>query len=104
MSHNKEFQSKENLHLNRHVTEEIKGPRYCPSIESKMLRFSNLRHQVWLEPEGLDSDLIYPGGLSCTLPAEKQEELIKQITGLENAKMGTLKTAYFCIHSNFYFQ
>ncbi|XP_014234263.1 protein MTO1 homolog, mitochondrial [Trichogramma pretiosum] len=78
---------KENLHLNRHVIEEIKGPRYCPSIESKVLRFSNLHHQIWLEPEGLDSPLIYPAGLSCTLPANKQEEMIKFIPGLENAKM-----------------
>lgn len=79
---------KENLHCNRHVAEEIKGPRYCPSIESKVLKFPQLHHQIWLEPEGLDSPLIYPGGLSCTLPAEKQEELIKHIPGLENAKMG----------------
>lgn len=78
----------DNLHCNRHVTEETKGPRYCPSIESKVLRYPELRHQIWLEPEGLDSPLIYPAGLSCTLPADKQEELIKCIPGLENSKMG----------------
>lgn len=81
---------KNNLHCNRHVTEEIKGPRYCPSIESKILRFETLTHHVWLEPEGLDSPLVYPGGLSCTLPADKQELLIRAIPGLENATMGKI--------------
>lgn len=61
--------------------------RYCPSIESKVLRFPNRVHQVWLEPEGMDSDLIYPQGLSVTLPAELQEKMITCIRGLENAKM-----------------
>lgn len=61
--------------------------RYCPSIESKVLRFPNRLHQVWLEPEGIDSDLIYPQGLSVTLPAELQEKMITCIRGLEKAKM-----------------
>lgn len=61
--------------------------RYCPSIESKVLRFPNRVHQVWLEPEGMDSDLIYPQGLSVTLPAELQEKMITCIRGLEKAKM-----------------
>lgn len=78
---------KENLHVNRHVSEEVTGPRYCPSIESKVLRFGGRVHQVWLEPEGFDSELIYPQGLSCTLPYEKQRELIRSINGLENAKV-----------------
>ncbi|XP_026826162.1 protein MTO1 homolog, mitochondrial isoform X2 [Ooceraea biroi] len=78
---------KENMHCNLHVTEEITGPRYCPSIESKVLRFKNSDHQIWLEPEGLDSPLIYPSGLSCTLPEEKQIELVKCIPGLENARL-----------------
>ncbi|XP_063701826.1 protein MTO1 homolog, mitochondrial [Culicoides brevitarsis] len=78
---------KSNLHQNRHVTEEITGPRYCPSIESKVLRFGKRSHQIWLEPEGFDSDLIYPNGLSCTLPAEFQQKLIQQLPGLENAVM-----------------
>ncbi|CAD5121004.1 DgyrCDS9548 [Dimorphilus gyrociliatus] len=76
-----------NQHLNRHVTEETKGPRYCPSIESKVLRFGHLNHRIWLEPEGLSSNVIYPQGLSCTLPAELQQKLINTIPGLENAKM-----------------
>ncbi|KAI5160398.1 protein MTO1 homolog, mitochondrial [Manis pentadactyla] len=77
----------DNLHLNSHVKETTRGPRYCPSIESKVLRFPNRLHQIWLEPEGLDSDLIYPQGLSMTLPAELQEKMITCIRGLENAKM-----------------
>lgn len=78
---------KTNLHVNRHVTEEVTGPRYCPSIESKVLRFGNRSHQIWLEPEGIDSDLIYPNGLSCTLPAELQVELVRTIPGLEKAEV-----------------
>ncbi|KAH8402360.1 hypothetical protein KR009_011584 [Drosophila setifemur] len=78
---------KNNLHVNRHVTEEITGPRYCPSIESKILRFGNKVHQVWLEPEGLDSNLVYPQGISCTLPQEQQVELVHAIKGLEKAEL-----------------
>ncbi|XP_043282892.1 protein MTO1 homolog, mitochondrial isoform X2 [Venturia canescens] len=78
---------RENLHCNRHVTEEITGPRYCPSIESKVLRFGLVEHQVWLEPEGFHSDLIYPSGLSCTLPEDKQIELVRCIPGLEEAEI-----------------
>ncbi|PSN46548.1 Protein MTO1 [Blattella germanica] len=77
----------DNLHLNRHVTEEVTGPRYCPSIESKALRFKNKEHQIWLEPEGLTSDVVYPNGLSCTLPEELQIQMINKIKGLENAKV-----------------
>ncbi|XP_007515851.1 protein MTO1 homolog, mitochondrial [Erinaceus europaeus] len=77
----------ENLHLNHHIKETTRGPRYCPSIESKVLRFPNRQHQVWLEPEGLDSNLIYPQGLSVTLPAELQEKMITCIRGLEKAKI-----------------
>jgi len=77
----------DNMHQNRHVTEEVTGPRYCPSIESKILRFGSRNHQIWLEPEGLTEDLIYPQGLSCTLPAHLQQELVNQIEGLENAQV-----------------
>lgn len=76
-----------NIHLNKHVSEEVTGPRYCPSIESKYLKFGNRNHIIWLEPEGLESDIIYPGGLSCTLPEDLQVEMIHQINGLEKAEM-----------------
>ncbi|XP_050073125.1 protein MTO1 homolog, mitochondrial [Anopheles maculipalpis] len=76
-----------NLHCNRHVTEELTGPRYCPSIESKILRFGHKLHQIWLEPEGFDSELIYPNGLSCTLPADEQAKLVRCLEGLEQAVM-----------------
>ncbi len=64
------------------------GPRYCPSIEDKIVRFADKKqHQLFLEPEGLDSDLIYVNGFSTSLPAEIQQEAIKKIKGLENAEM-----------------
>ena len=77
----------DNMHLNRHVTEEVTGPRYCPSIESKVLRFGKKFHQIWIEPEGLEGELIYPQGISCTLPAMIQKQLINKIEGLEQAVM-----------------
>ncbi|XP_006275188.2 protein MTO1 homolog, mitochondrial isoform X1 [Alligator mississippiensis] len=77
----------DNLYLNNHVKETTKGPRYCPSLESKVLRFPNRIHQLWLEPEGLDSNIIYPQGMSMTLPPELQEQVITCIQGLEKAKM-----------------
>jgi len=61
------------------------GPRYCPSIEDKIHRFYDKeRHQIFLEPEGLDSDLIYPNGISTSLPLDVQIEFLKTIPGLEN--------------------
>lgn len=62
------------------------GPRYCPSIEDKVVRFAEkASHQVFLEPEGLDDDTIYPNGLSTSLPADVQLEYIQTIKGLERA-------------------
>ncbi|KAJ7341661.1 hypothetical protein JRQ81_006100 [Phrynocephalus forsythii] len=78
---------RDHLHLNNHIQETTRGPRYCPSLESKVLRFPNRVHQIWLEPEGLDSNVIYPQGISMTLPPEIQEELITHIRGLEEAKI-----------------
>jgi len=64
------------------------GPRYCPSIEDKVVRFADRqRHQIFLEPEGLDDDTVYPNGISTALPKEVQIELIKTIPGLERAWM-----------------
>ncbi len=64
------------------------GPRYCPSIEDKIVRFSDKKsHQLFLEPEGLDNDLIYLNGFSSSLPAEVQIEAIRKIKGLEEAEM-----------------
>ncbi|NWF89138.1 MAG: tRNA uridine-5-carboxymethylaminomethyl(34) synthesis enzyme MnmG [Ignavibacteriaceae bacterium] len=64
------------------------GPRYCPSIEDKIVRFSDKpKHQLFLEPEGLDSDQIYLNGFSTSLPAEIQYEAMRKIRGLENVEM-----------------
>ncbi len=64
------------------------GPRYCPSIEDKVVRFSEKpRHQLFLEPEGRDSEEIYVNGLSTSLPEEVQLEMVRSIPGLENAEI-----------------
>jgi len=64
------------------------GPRYCPSIEDKVVRFSDRdEHQVFLEPEGLNDDTVYPNGISTSLPKDIQERYIKSIKGLENVKI-----------------
>ena len=64
------------------------GPRYCPSIEDKVMRFSERdSHQIFAEPEGLNSDLIYPNGISTSLPLEAQEKLVRSIKGFENAEI-----------------
>jgi len=63
------------------------GPRYCPSVEDKVMRFADReRHQVFLEPEGLDTDVIYVNGVSTSLPAEVQEAFLRTIEGLERAR------------------
>ena len=64
------------------------GPRYCPSIEDKVVRFSDRdEHQVFLEPEGLNDDTVYPNGISTSLPKDIQERYIRSIKGLENVKI-----------------
>ncbi|KAF6752712.1 glucose inhibited division protein A-domain-containing protein [Ephemerocybe angulata] len=79
---------KDNLHLCVHIQETKKGPRYCPSLEAKILRFGHKdSHNIWLEPEGYDSNVIYPNGISCSLPEELQEPMMRTIPGLENVKM-----------------
>ena len=65
-----------------------KGPRYCPSIEDKIVRFADKeKHQLFLEPEGLDSDLIYVNGFSTSLPADIQIEALHKIKGLEKCEL-----------------
>ena len=62
------------------------GPRYCPSIEDKVVRFADkTRHQIFLEPEGLDDDTVYPNGISTSLPEDVQREFLAKIPGLEHA-------------------
>ncbi len=64
------------------------GPRYCPSIEDKVVRFADRdRHQIFLEPEGLDDDTVYPNGISTSLPEDVQRALLRTIPGLEKAVM-----------------
>lgn len=64
------------------------GPRYCPSIEDKIVRFADkTKHQLFLEPEGLDSDLIYLNGFSSSLPADIQYEAVRKLPGLQNVEM-----------------
>ncbi len=81
---------RDNLHQSAMYSGQIKstGPRYCPSVEDKVVRFADKeRHQIFLEPEGLDDHTVYPNGISTSLPEEVQAALIKTIPGLENAKI-----------------
>ncbi|GAA6165562.1 tRNA uridine-5-carboxymethylaminomethyl(34) synthesis enzyme MnmG [Pelagimonas sp. KU-00592-HH] len=64
------------------------GPRYCPSIEDKIVRFADkTSHQVFLEPEGLDDDTVYPNGISTSLPVDVQEDYVRSIYGLEEVEI-----------------
>ena len=64
------------------------GPRYCPSVEDKIVKFENkTRHQIYLEPEGLNDPVIYPNGISTSLPEDVQLEICNNINGLENVKI-----------------
>lgn len=65
-----------------------RGPRYCPSIEDKIHRFADkTRHQIFLEPEGLDDDTVYPNGISTSLPRDVQDVFVREIEGLENVEI-----------------
>jgi tRNA uridine 5-carboxymethylaminomethyl modification enzyme len=80
----------ENIHRSPMYSGQIgsRGPRYCPSIEDKIVRFSQREtHQIFLEPEGLDDDTVYPNGISTSLPEDVQRAILKSIPGLENAHM-----------------
>ncbi|NNM21337.1 MAG: tRNA uridine-5-carboxymethylaminomethyl(34) synthesis enzyme MnmG, partial [Gammaproteobacteria bacterium] len=64
------------------------GPRYCPSIEDKVVRFADkASHQVFVEPEGLGTDVVYPNGISTSLPHETQQQFVRSITGFEKARI-----------------
>jgi len=80
----------DNLHRSAMYSGQIKGtgPRYCPSIEDKVVRFADkARHQVFLEPEGLDDHTVYPNGISTSLPIDVQEKYLRSIEGLENVEV-----------------
>ena len=81
---------RQNIHRSPMYSGQIKssGPRYCPSIEDKISRFADReRHQIFLEPEGLDDSTVYPNGISTSLPEEVQLAMIASIAGLENARV-----------------
>ena len=81
---------RKNLHESPLYSGQIKGigPRYCPSIEDKVVKFAGKeRHQLFLEPEGHDTNEVYLNGFSTSLPAEMQQELVRMIPGLEEAKI-----------------
>jgi tRNA uridine 5-carboxymethylaminomethyl modification enzyme len=79
-----------NLHKSAVYSGQIagRGPRYCPSIEDKIVRFSGKdRHNIFLEPEGLDDPTVYPNGISTSLPEDVQQAILKTIPGLEHARI-----------------
>lgn len=85
----------ENLHRSPIYSGQISsiGPRYCPSIEDKMVRFADKeRHQIFLEPEGLDTDELYVNGISSSLPFDVQFRMLRTVIGLENAEI--MRPAY----------
>ncbi|CAG60073.1 uncharacterized protein GVI51_H07777 [Nakaseomyces glabratus] len=79
---------RQNLDKSLHIRETIKGPRYCPSIEAKILRFADKQsHKIWLESEGLDTDVIYPNGISNSMPEDVQLKMMRMVPGLENVRI-----------------
>jgi len=92
---------RENLHRSAMYSGEIRsvGPRYCPSIEDKIVRFADrTAHQVFLEPEGLDADTVYPNGVSTSLPADVQEAFVRTMPGLER---GVIKRPGYAIEYDY---
>ncbi|KAL6950229.1 hypothetical protein ACO0QE_000905 [Hanseniaspora vineae] len=80
---------RKNLNNSIHfIKETVNGPRYCPSIEAKITRFADKEsHKIWLEPEGLDSDIIYPNGISNSMPEDVQLKMMRMVPGLENVEI-----------------
>ena len=81
---------RENLHKSAMYSGHIEGtgPRYCPSIEDKVVRFKDKSsHQIFLEPEGLDTDTVYPNGISTSLPIDVQQAYVRSIVGLEDVEI-----------------
>jgi len=81
---------RDNIHRSAMYSGQIEGvgPRYCPSIEDKIVKFGDRDgHQIFLEPEGLDDDTVYPNGISTSLPEDAQSQLVASIPGLENARI-----------------
>ena len=79
-----------NIHLSAMYSGNIvgMGPRYCPSIEDKVYKFNTKEsHQIFIEPEGIEKDLVYPNGISTSLPKEAQKEFITSIAGMENSQI-----------------
>ena len=79
-----------NIHLSAMYSGNIVGigPRYCPSIEDKVYKFNTKdSHQIFIEPEGIEKDLVYPNGISTSLPKEAQKEFITSIAGMENSQI-----------------
>ncbi|MDC1187168.1 tRNA uridine-5-carboxymethylaminomethyl(34) synthesis enzyme MnmG [Gammaproteobacteria bacterium] len=79
-----------NIHLSAMYSGDIVGigPRYCPSIEDKVYKFNTKEsHQIFIEPEGIEKDLVYPNGISTSLPKEAQKEFIASIAGMENSQI-----------------
>ncbi|XGW12487.1 hypothetical protein V3C99_013299 [Haemonchus contortus] len=79
--------AEENIPENVHIKADACGPRYCPSLEAKIIRFPQLHHRLFLEHEGLHSDLIYPQGMSMSFPPEIQLKIMRAIKGLEKVEI-----------------
>ena len=77
----------ENIKNSALIEQDSSGPRFCPSLEAKIMRFKLQNFQVFLDAEGLSSDVVYPSGISVTIPETKQIEMIRSIPGLERAEV-----------------
>ena len=78
---------KSNLNSSSYIRQEARGVRYCPSLEAKILKFDSNFHQVWIEPESLESNIVYPNGLTTGFPFDYQKKIVNCIKGLRRAKL-----------------